>query len=126
MSTKHDNAIQVLREANAACQLNEDELAAAEAALAAAPDGREINLDGLDCTRDVVLKPAHPDGIAKVWITVGDASVDIKTRDNKLTVSVYVRGHEIEDPLEELVANLDEATAQKAKWESNSEGTHEN
>lgn len=122
MSTKHDNAIQVLREANAACQLNEDELASAEAALAA-PDGREINLDGLDCTRDVVLKPAHPDGIAKVWITVGDASVDIKTRDNKLTISVYVRGHEIEDPLEELVANLDEATAQKAEWESNSEGT---
>ena len=31
MSTKHDNAIQVLREANAACQLNEDELAAAKA-----------------------------------------------------------------------------------------------
>ena len=31
MSTNHDNAIQVLREANAACQLNEDELAAAKA-----------------------------------------------------------------------------------------------
>jgi hypothetical protein len=117
MSTKHDNAIQVLREANAACQLNEDELAAA-------PAGREINLDGLD----VVLKPTHPDGIARVWITVGDASVGIKTSflDRWLTISVYVRGHEMEDPLEELAANLDEVTAQKAEWESNSEGTHGN
>jgi hypothetical protein len=78
----------------------------------------ELNLDGLDCTQDVVLKPERrPDGSTGVWITVGDASVQIITRDGRLAVSIYVLGHEMDDPLGEVVLNLAEVTAQKAEWD---------
>ena len=84
----------------------------------------EFNLDDLDITQKVVLKPQHPDGMAAVWIDIGDAALRILTKDNQLKVDVYVGGgHEERDPLEGLDINLSLVTAQKAEWESNSEGT---
>ena len=76
----------------------------------------EINLDGLDCAQEVVLKPKH-EGKASVFITIGDASVWIVTRDDRLEISVTAHGFEEHDPLEKLDVCLRSVTAHKVECE---------